>query len=145
MSYRLTEEEAKASGFWKDSKGNWHAPSGASLEVRNSRPPANVQRTEARETQRPAGNSGKVEKRRRKGFSKFDPKFVIHIRVFTFYELDPDGIYPKWIIDKFVDEGILPGDSCRYVREIRKSAEMVESTAEERTVITIEEWTDEVV
>lgn len=145
MSIRLTEEEAKELGFVKDPKGNWQSPQRASLAVRNSRPPANVERAEAREVARPPARPEKVERRRRKGFSKFNPNFVIHIRVYTFYELDPDGIYPKWIIDKFVDEGILPGDSCRHVREIRKSAEMVESTAEERTVITIEELMDEVV
>lgn len=56
-------------------------------------------------------------------------------------QIDPDNLFPKWVIDELVRARYLPDDSSRYVCSIEKRVEVVRAPEEEST--TIELWREE--
>jgi len=52
---------------------------------------------------------------------------------------DSDGLCGKWVIDSFVQAGILRSDTPEEVKEVRFSQEKIGRDEEEETIIIIEE------
>lgn len=150
MSIRFTEEEAKELGFRKDANGNWIGP-GRRKTPRKGVPPRDPGQAPKFEPAQDGPASGQTESRKERkkesgeSVQEFDPRFVISIRVYSRREIDPDNIVTKWIVDRFVEAGVLPGDSCRHVLSVRKSAQKIGRDEEEKTVVVIRELIDEVV
>ena len=51
-------------------------------------------------------------------------------------DIDPDNMFPKWIIDELVRAKYLPDDSSRFVETIEKRVEIVKGE-EEKTIVEI--------
>jgi len=68
---------------------------------------------------------------------RLDPPCGIHIHSTRHRLADPDGISGKAAIDGLVLSGILPGDSAKFVKEVRTSQEKISRKEQEKTVITI--------
>ncbi len=51
-------------------------------------------------------------------------------------DIDPDNMFPKWVIDELVKAKYLPDDSSSYVESIEKRVEIVNGE-EEKTIVEI--------
>ena len=127
MSIRLTEEEAKALGYVKDSKGNWTT---------------SVQRSYSREVPKPESSS-RIEGESKVAAAKehdrsSSKRYRIEVTARCRKRTDPDNLCPKWFIDRLVVFGIIPDDSCEVVEEVVKRIVKVENWEPETT--TIEVW-----
>jgi hypothetical protein len=78
-------------------------------------------------------SAGKVKaKSKRKEKSKASYRIIVISK--RKRDLDPDNIFPKWIIDQLVKFGLLPDDSSKYVLSIEKR---VERSTKEETIVEV--------
>lgn len=70
--------------------------------------------------------------------SKRRDQFSIVVTSFRKRHMDPDNLCPKWYIDELVRAKIIPDDSSRYIKEIKK--QVVKTKGEEYTTIKIIKW-----
>jgi hypothetical protein len=69
-----------------------------------------------------------------------DPRYRVTVRSYRAgLQPDPDGLCVKWAVDGLVIAGAIPDDSARYVESVTVRSLRVETRAEERTEIEVEE------
>lgn len=81
---------------------------------------------------------GDGTKKRAKRVSAKGNQFTIIVDSYRRRHMDPDNLCPKWYIDEIVKAGIIPDDSSRYIREVKKRVHKVKD--EEYTKVTIIKW-----
>ena len=129
-----SEDELRRRGYVETADGSY-----TKVGERNIFPCSRNQ--DSREVSQPEPSVLPEEKRsdeikeRAKRSSKGGDQFTIIVDSYRKRYMDPDNLCPKWYIDEIVKAGIIPDDSSRYVKEVKKRVHVVKD--EEFTRITI--------
>lgn len=145
MGLNWTEDELRLKGYIEGPDGVYRRAGPKDSDTREQPRPVQVCRD---------NNSGEMseleqgiclKKKRgngtKKGTSEVgegEDRFSIIIDSYRKRYMDPDNLCPKWYIDEFVQTGIIPDDSSKYIREVRKRVH--KTKGEEYTKITIVKW-----
>jgi hypothetical protein len=132
MAIRFTEKELKDAGFVKDGKGEYRTKGSPAcvLTESSAKPKPNIRRR----VKAPAPDESTDE-----GGGGSSRNFGIEVAVYSRRHRDPDNIFPKYILDELVRREVIPDDSSRYIRWIRKGVFKVETREEEKTIIQVVE------
>ena len=131
MTIRWSEEEIKEYGYRIGQNGDIY-PAKRNLPLSHTLPLSESQHSNWRDNE-------KSTRRKSKAKETHQRSYAIEVISYSLRHRDPDNLCAKWTIDELSRNGIIPDDSSKWIKWIKKSVVKISKPEKEKFEVIVYE------